>query len=504
MNISEALDRAARHFADRPAVIFEGETLTYARLRAEVDRAAHGLEALQVRPGDRVALFLPNIPAFVIAYEATQKVGAIAVSVNTMLTTEELHHVLTDSGAGTVFTTSELLPRLLPLVGRDVAAERVIVCEGDAGPYMVLQELGSGYDGSFRPRRMDRNDPAAILYTSGTTGKQKGAVLSHGNVVSNIEATAHALRIDPDDRLLLFLPLFHCFGQNFILNSAFAAGAAVVMHRRFVPETVLSSIRQESVTLFFAVPAVYIGLLNAEVDLAVLASVRYYFSAAATLPIEVADRWRERTGHVIHEGYGLTETSPFASYNHQWEHRPGSVGTPIEMVEMRVVGSDDDDVAAGEWGEILIKGPNVMLGYWNRAEETDEALRGGWFHTGDIGYRDEDDYVYLVDRVKDMINAGGYKIWPREVEEVLYAHPAVAECAVVGMPDRVKGEATRAVIVTRVGMSVRAEELEGYCRQHLAIYKVPQRFDFVAGLPKSATGKILKRVLRADDVGGRP
>jgi long-chain acyl-CoA synthetase len=321
-------------------------------------------------------------------------------------------------------------------------------------------------------------------------------VLSHGNVVSNMYAVDHCLRIDPADRLALFLPLFHCFGQNFIMNAGLNAGATLVLYRRFDPQQVVPSLTQDGVTMFFAVPTIYIGLLNATIPPEQFASVRYWFSAAAPMPVEVAERWKAIYGRPIFEGYGLTETSPFASYNHEWQHRPGSVGTPIEMVEMKVVDADDREVEPGAWGEICIKGPNVMLGYWNRPEESDQALRGDWFHTGDIGYMDDDGFVFLVDRVKDMINSAGFKIWPREVEEVLYRHPAIKECAVVGVPDSLKGEIAIAAIVLDPGSTAGAAELEAFCRQHLASYKVPRGFELVEALPKSATGKILKRVLR--------
>jgi long-chain acyl-CoA synthetase len=499
VNIAHHLDVAAAHFPDRPAILFEGTTLTYRQLQRAVDRAAHGLIELGIDTGDRVALFLPNIPGFAIAYLAVQKIGAIAVSVNVMLTTDELEHVLSDSGAAAIVTTAVLLPCLVPLIGQNVPAERVILAEGSAPGYRGLEELGT--DNPFTAREMHRDGPAGILYTSGTTGKQKGAVLSHGNVVSNTFATSHALRVDPDDRLMLFLPLFHCFGQNFIMNTAFASGASIVLHRRFAPEEVLRSIGRDGVTMFFAVPTIYIGLLDAGVPPESLGGIRYYFSAAATMPVEIAERWRERFGLAIHEGYGLTETSPFASYNHQWHHRPGSVGTAIEMVEIAVVDAEDRPVAVGEWGEILVSGPNVMLGYWNRPEESAAALRGGWFHTGDVGYLDEDGYVFLVDRVKDMINVGGFKIWPREVEEVLYRHAHIKECAVVGVPDARKGEVAIAVVVLHEGAKLTADELNAFCREHMAAYKIPASFEFAADLPKSATGKTLKRVLRDRAVG---
>ena len=495
MNIASSVDRAARHFPAKEALRFEDRSWTYAELRAEVDRVAHGLVALGIGRGDRVALFLPNIPAFPIVYLAAQKVGAISVSVNTMLTAHELEYVLEDSGAETLFTVADLLPQLSGLVGDVLDPTRVVVCEGEADGFRSLEGL-SDDESPFACTELDRDDQAAVLYTSGTTGKQKGAVLSHGNVVSNTNATAHALRVDPDDRLLLFLPLFHCFAQNFILNTAFVSAATVVLHRRFVPEVIVRSVREDAVTMFFGVPTVFIGLLNGNVPQEHVAGVRYFFSAAATLPVEVAQRWHEVYGMPIFEGYGLTETSPFATYNHEWQHRPGSVGTPIEMVEVCIVDTDDDPVAAGAWGEILIKGPNVMLGYWQRPGESAEALRGGWFHTGDIGYLDEDGFLFIVDRVKDMINLAGFKVWPREIEEVLYEHPAIAECAVVAMPDPVKGELPRALIVVKDGHEVTSEALEELCRERLATYKVPALFEVVSELPKSATGKILKRVLR--------
>jgi len=297
--------------------------------------------------------------------------------------------------------------------------------------------------------------------------------------------------------------MFHVFAQNGILVTALATGGTVILHRRFDLEAVVESIERDRVTVFMAVPTIYITLLNAGIDPARLASIRYYFSAAATMPQEIAQRWHDLTGLPIYEGYGLTETSPLASYNHISEHRPGSVGTAIEQVEMRIVDADDQPLPTGAWGEICVRGPNIMLGYWNRPAETAEALRGGWFHTGDVGYMDPDGYVSIVDRTKDMINVAGFKIWPREVEEVLYEHPAIQECAVIGVPDPVKGEAAVGIVVLKAGHSATGESLEAYCREHLATYKVPRRFEVRDTLPKSATGKILKRVLR-DEAAERP
>jgi long-chain acyl-CoA synthetase len=286
------------------------------------------------------------------------------------------------------------------------------------------------------------------------------------------------------------------FGQNAIMNTAFAAGAGVVLQQRFDCQETVATIERQRVTMVYAVPTIYIALVNSGVEPRRLASVRYYFSAAATLPVEIGKRWQQTYGRAIAEGYGLTETAPYATYNDVVRHRPGSVGTPIENVEVTVLDSDDNEVAAGTWGEICIKGPNVMLGYWRRPAESARALRGGWFHTGDVGYVDDDGYVFLVDRLKDMINSAGFKIWPREVEEVLFTHPAIKECAVVGLPDENKGEIPAAFVVLRHDATLAASDLREFCRLSLAAYKVPRQIHFVDSLPENATGKILKRELR--------
>jgi long-chain acyl-CoA synthetase len=499
MNIAQHLERAARHFPDRVALIFEGQSTSYAALQAQVDRLAHALTRLGIEPGERIALFLSNVPEFAIAYLAMQKVGAVTVSANVMLTAEELRYLTDDSGSTLLFTSSALGAAWRPLVDDGLLpAARVVVTDPDdaTGALALSELLADAPETPFAARDMDPNAPAAILYTSGTTGRQKGATLSHANLVSNTFATVHLEAISGDDRLLLFLPLFHVFGQNAIMNSALQAAATIVLQRRYDPVETPALIEREHVTMFFAVPTIYIGLLNAGLEPRRLQSVRYYFSAAATMPVEVARRWQSIFGRPIVEGYGLTETSPFASYNHIWEHRPGSVGTPIENVEIKILDPDDHELEPGAWGEICIKGPNIMLGYWNRPAETADAIRLGWFHSGDIGYMDADGYVYIVDRVKDMINSAGFKIWPREVEEVLFQHPAIRECAVVGLADPVKGEIPAAFLVLAEGASLSVEEFDAYCRQRIATYKVPRYVEFVDALPKNATGKILKRMLR--------
>jgi len=302
----------------------------------------------------------------------------------------------------------------------------------------------------------------------------------------------------PDDRLHLFLPLFHVFGQNFIMNGGVNACATLVLHRRYVPDPVLETIQREHVTMFFAVPTIYIYLLNMDTSAYDFSSIRYYFSAAATMPQEVSRRWQAEYGQRIWEGYGLTECSPFASYNHDLRPKFGSIGTPIENVEMKIWDDEGNELPAGEWGEIVIRGPNVMQGYWNNPEATEYAIHNGWLRSGDVGMTDDEGYFFIVDRVKDMINAAGFKVYPAEVEQVLYRHPAVHEAAVYGIADPVKGEAVKAAIVLREGATATAEEIIQYCRDNLATFKAPREVEFVTEIPKSAVGKILKRVLREE------
>jgi len=294
----------------------------------------------------------------------------------------------------------------------------------------------------------------------------------------------------------VFLPLFHVFAQNYIMNGGFEAGATLVLFRRFVPDVVLPAIKGEGITMFFAVPTIYIALLNAGVPKAAFAPIRYFFSAAATMPEEISRRWTDAYGLRVNEGYGLTECSPFAAYNHVSAHKFGSVGTAVDDFEIMIVDENDKELPRGQWGEIVIRGPGVMKGYWNKPRDTEWALRAGWLHSGDIGRMDEENYVYIVDRVKDMINVSGFKVWPAEVENMLYRHPAVKELAVYGVPDPVKGETVSVAIVLKEGASVTAEAIIAYCREKLAVYKAPERVEFVSELPKSATGKILKRILR--------
>jgi long-chain acyl-CoA synthetase len=490
MNICEHVERGSRDHPERAALVWEGIPISYAECEQKSSQAAGVFAAGGVKAGDRVALFLPNSPDFVFAYLGALKLGAIAVSLNATQTEDETAFALADCAAAAAVTTWDLRPRI------PSGAVPCIYSVG-GGWREALQSAGS----LPRARSMQPDDPAAIVYTSGTTGRPKGATLSHRNVVRNIEAKQRYLGIQPQDRGLLFMPLYHCFAQNAILNAFLHAGATVVLHRRFDCDRVLHSIADDGVTMFFGVPTTFILLLD-KVSPGELSGVRYFFSAAAPLPIEIEKRWAGKFGAPIYQGYGLSETSPFASYNHLSQHRPGSIGTPIEGVQMKIVDlSTGDGAAPQEKGEIAIRGHNVMLGYWNEPAETAKVIRDGWFRTGDIGSVDEEGYFFIHDRLSDMIICGGVNVYPAEIENVLATHPAVNEAAVYGVPEPLLGEQVCAEIVVKPGAHVSAEEIRSFCRQHLSPVKVPAQVHFAAEIPKGPTGKLLKRILRERAAG---
>jgi long-chain acyl-CoA synthetase len=503
VNIAQGLVGAARARGDHPAIVIDEHALSYRELLHRVRHAAAGFSRAGIGRGDRVGLFLPNAPEFAVVYHALMHLGAVAVSINVMSKPDEVRHIVNDSRAAALVTTAELLGNVPPR--EEIPSVATVFADATAPGTVPLASLMEGSPLDAPPVDLDRDAPAAILYTSGTTGRSKGAVLSHGNVVSNVEATRRIVGMQPGDVMICFLPLFHCFGQNFIMNATLYSGATLVLRRRFVPDDALGACERHGVSMLFGVPTAYIALLAHPRSSEALRTVRYFFSAAAILPTHVERAWHAKTGKHIHEGYGLTETSPFASYNHERAWKAGSIGAPIEGVRMRVVDEQDRPLEAGEVGEICIQGPNVMLGYFQREEDTRKAIVDGWFHTGDIGYRDAEGDYFIVDRVKDMINVGGFKVWPREVEEILFAHPSVRESAVLGVPDDYSGEAVKAFIVVKEGTRVTGEEIAAHCRGRLSAYKVPKHVEVVGSIPKGATGKILKKDLRVPAAGkGKP
>ncbi|HET7876254.1 MAG TPA: long-chain fatty acid--CoA ligase [Methylomirabilota bacterium] len=495
MNIAQNLERAARYHGGRTALVFRDRRWTFEELDRDASSLASGLRGLGLKPGERIGLHVPNWPEFVLTYYAANKIGLVPISLNVTYKADEIAYIVQDGEAAAVVTAGPVAPNLPSRA--QMPSVRHIIRVGGGAPD-VLDWAGLKGDPALRAVEVDRADTCAILYTSATTGRPKGVMLTHENVVSNTWAVTHHLRMTPDDRGLCALPLFHCFGQNFIMNALVSAGATLVLQERFALEEFMAAVGVHRITLLYAVPTMYILMLAAEMAKLDHASLRLCFSAAASLPAEAERRWKERTGHDIHQGYGLTECSPFASYNHDTRFKAGSIGTPIENVEMKVADPvTGQEVADGELGEILIKGPNVMKGYFRNPEATAQTVRNGWLQSGDIGYRDPEGYYYIVDRVKDMINVSGFKVFPREVEEVLFQHPAVKEVAVIGKPDPVRGEAVKAFVVVKEGQTVDPEALRALCRERMASYKVPEEVEFIGALPKNPTGKILKKDLRA-------
>ncbi len=501
MNVCEHLTIPARLFPERVAIRFEGQSLSYQRLDQLSIAATEHLAAAGVEQGDRVAIMLPNIPAFAVWYYAALRFGAIVVSISTRLVPDEVLYLLDDCDCRTLVTNDEIKLSLDEALSQRQNKMLVASRMGDCCDGTELT-----VDSTAMSRWVDTSpdDPALVLYTSGTTGFAKGATLSHQNVRATVHAFNHLCHMQLHDRILLAVPLFHCYGQNALLNSGLNVGATLILQDGFDLQESRRLISEESITQLYCVPTTF-RLLEEYCAPGDLESVNYCFSAAATLPIQVSQRWQEKFGMPIHEGYGLTETSPFASYNHQLKYVPGSIGMPVDLVEMKIVDPETGSPCPpGKLGEIIIRGPNVMLGYWNRPEATQEAIRDGWFHSGDIGRIDEDGYFYIVDRVKDMISVGGIKVFPAEVERVLLDHESVAEVAVVGVPDDILGETVAALIVKTTADStiqassddVQAESITRFAREHLADYKVPQRVCFLEELPRNPAGKVLKTVLR--------
>lgn len=487
------IDTAARH-GDRTAVKLDDVALNYEVLAEGSARVAGMLAEKGFQPGDRVGLMLPNVPFFPPIYYAILRAGGIVVPMNVLLKRREVAYYLGDSGAKLLFGW------------HDFAAEAAPGAE-EAGAEFISVGLDFAQQAfSAEPRRevaeVADEDTAVLLYTSGTTGSPKGAELSHANLVANVETAQQTLiQVDEHDVILGALPLFHSFGQTCALNVAVAAGSTLTLIPRFDPLKALQIVDRDRVTVFEGVPTMYNALLSVPEEARAgldLSSLRLCVSGGSALPGEVLRAFDETFGAKLLEGYGLSETSPVASFNHpDRERKVGSIGTAIRGVEMKAVDDAGNEVAVGEVGEIVIRGHNVMKGYWGKPDATAAVMRGGWFHTGDLAKVDDDGYFFIVDRIKDMIIRGGYNVYPREIEEVLYEHPAVAEAAVVGVPDREWGEEVGACVALKEGAQADPDELREYVKERVAAYKYPRHVWLVAALPKGPTGKILKREIEA-------
>ena len=501
-NLAHNLSRTAEQHPDRPAVILDDFVLPYRDLEHSVRQLAGWLRAQGVGEGDRVALMLPNVPSFPVIYYAALRLGAVVVPMNPLFKRREIAFYLEDSGATLLVA--------MPGEEASAAAEEQGVQLLTIGP----EGLSSYVHGDDATDPVDEvversgDDTAVILYTSGTTGRPKGAELTFDNLQTNLATTAETLiHVGPEDVIMGCLPLFHVFGMTCGMNTAFSVGAALTMVPRFEPGKALEVLERDGVTVFEGVPTMYGALLaaaSASGRTPDLPALRTCVSGGASLPVELMRQFESTFGATILEGYGLSETSPVASFNREDAGRKaGSIGTPVRGVEMKLVGGDGEEVGADDTesvGEIWIRGENIMKGYWQRPDATADAVDGdGWFRSGDLARRDEDGFYFIVDRAKDLVIRGGMNVYPREVEEVLYEHPGVAEAAVIGVPHPELGEEVAAYVVLKPGAEVSGEELVAHVKDQVAPYKYPRTVTVIPELPKGATGKILKRELRDRD-----
>ncbi|MFT9671159.1 long-chain-fatty-acid--CoA ligase [Streptomyces rhizosphaericola] len=490
LSVATILQESAARHPDRIAVVDGDVRVTYRDLWRDALRLAARLRADGVGTGDRVALLLPNSADFPRAYYAVLAAGATVVPVHGLLVAEEVAYVLRHSGCRTVLAAGELTA-----VAEAAAADTGV-------RVLAVDHGGRALDGLDGPEPRDPDDTAVVLYTSGTTGRPKGALLTHANLVRNATVCARDLfALTPDDVVLGCLPLFHSFGQSCAMNAALGAGASLVLTARFTGPGALALMAREAVTVFMGVPTMYHALAEAAVaDGPRPAGLRLAVSGGAALPVALLERFEDAFGTVILEGYGLTETSPAATFNRPGERRPGTVGRPIPGVEAAVADPRIEDrvvpLPDGERGEVVLRGHNVFAGYLDNPRATAQALVDGWFRTGDLGVRDQDGFLTIVDRKKDLIIRGGFNVYPREVEETLARHPGIAQVSVVGLPDDVRGEEICAAVVARPGARLHPDELVEWARERLGRHKYPRIVRVLGSLPLGPSGKVLKRELR--------
>jgi long-chain acyl-CoA synthetase len=500
--LHDALRKRAHEEPDRVAIVFENRKLTFADLDVESNRLAHGLRALGLKSEDRLGIFMPNCPEVEIAFYAASKLGAVGCPLNSAYREREVAYQLNSAGARTLVTHAKLLP-VIEAALPSLAAPLTIILVGDEAPDSASNIIGYGdvVDGQSADPPITHIDPdqvAALPFSSGTTGMPKGVMLTHRNLAINHEQWGSRLQLSPDDCYIIYQPLSHIYGVT-MMGVSVRSGSKQILLERFDLETVVRLIEQHGVTWLFAVPPTLLTLANTPwLDRSHFRTVRYAFSAAAPLPPDVARRVEERFGFRIVQGYGLTEAGPATHQTPLDRIKPESSGPLLPDTELRVVDIEtgEIDLPSGETGEIVVRGPQVMKGYWNAPEETARALRNGWLYTGDIGRVDEDGYIYIVDRKKEMIKYKSFSIAPAELEAVLLEHPDIEDCAVIGAPDADAGEIPKAFVVPRAGRTIDLDALARFLSGRLAGYKQIRRFEVLDEIPKSPSGKILRRMLR--------
>ncbi|RFU69947.1 long-chain fatty acid--CoA ligase [Bacillus sp. V59.32b] len=510
ITIPQVLQETTKNYPTNNAITFYTKKITYQELLFAVNLFTSSLQKNGIQKGDRVAIMLPNCPQYVIAYYGILSAGSIVTQVNPMLVEREIEYILNDSGAETIVVFDALYAKVKQVQPSTNLKNIIVVSlqpsEHDFAPDHTFDGFLKEGSGQVTPVDIEpEHDVAVLQYTGGTTGRSKGAMLTHRNILANViqsyEFFKHEMEFGKE-RVLTIIPLFHVFGMTSAMNLAIYTGGDSIMLPRFELEEVLNTIKNEQPTIFPGVPTMYVAITNhPKAEEYGIDSIRSCNSGSAPMPVELLKEFESKTGSQILEGYGLSEASPATHCNPPFaERKPGSVGIGFPSTDYKVVdlATGTDEVPVGELGELVIKGPQVMKGYWNMPEETAVTLKDGWLYTGDITRMDEDGYLYIVDRKKDLIIASGYNIYPRDIEEVIYEHPSVQEAVVIGIPDAYRGETVKAVIVLKAGKTATSEEIIGFCRKNMATYKVPSVVEFREQLPKTNVGKILRRALREE------
>jgi len=501
MNISEIVERNARRIPNRTAIISEPDKITWSSFNKMVNRLGNSLLDLGVKKGDRIAIYLPNSLEFLIAYFAIARVGAIAVPFNIMYKAAEINYIVNNAEACILFAAQKEASENVAGIRDQLPSvkEIIIVGENSLENTLLFSDLLAQGKDSLEITDCEPDDVVTILYTSGTTGNPKGAMLTHNNYWQQADLNGcYLLHINDQDSLLSANPYCHIFFVTTVLGPMFK-GAAVVVMPRFYPEKSLEMITEYKVTHFAGVPTMYIYMLNhyqQNRDKYDLSSLRVVQSAGAAMPAEFIPQIEDSFGVDYCELYGATETCSAVTYERAGHNLAGSIGLVAHSWEVKIVNEEAEEVPVGEVGEMMVKGPGLFKGYWRMPEATKAAFKDGWFFTGDMGYVNEDGYMFIVDRKKDMIICGGYNVYPREIEEMLFTHPAVLEAAVIGVNDSEKGEIPKAFIVPKPGSNVTADEIKAFCKERMAAYKAPREVEIIKELPKNPTGKILKRELK--------
>jgi long-chain acyl-CoA synthetase len=495
-NLNENLIRSSSNFPESIAYIYRDTSVTYKELNQQVKRLAAGLTAHGIGKGDGVALILGNSPEFLIAYYGILRLGAYVVPINPLFTQGEISYILDNSQAKAVISHVSVEPKLSE-VKKQLENLKLVIYTDAKNQEWTWEHLMETSINVFGRPYIDADNLAVILYTSGTTGKPKGAMLTHRNMASNADSISKLLELNDNDRVVAVLPMFHVFCMTVCLNAPIACGATVLIQPKFSPHEVVSTIRERAATMFAGVPTMY-SFINQlpEATAEDFQSIRLCISGGASIPVDLLHKFENKFNVCILEGYGLSETAPLVSINPlKGIRKPGSIGLNIPAVRSKVVDENGKVLPRGVVGELVVQGPNVMRGYLGLPEATSDAFKDGWFYTGDLATMDKDGYIFIVDRKKDLILVGGYNVYPREVEEVLYQHPDVVEAAVIGVPDGDYGENVKAYVVVR-DEQITMNDIIQFCQDKLVKYKLPKQVEFFKELPKNSTGKILRRELR--------